>query len=88
MQCSITLGHDIKSQKQSDCLPGAYINYLVQTTLGVFILYSLSSVKAQAFQARQGTERKQSKRTPQIQLDLLSEENYCELHEVTSYHHV
>lgn len=59
-------GHDIESQKQSDCLPGAYINYLVQTILGVFILYSLASLKAQAFQARQGAERKQGKRTHKL----------------------
>lgn len=64
-------GHDIESQKQSDCLPGAYINYLVQTILGVFILYSLASLKAQV--SKQGKEQKESKAkelTNWIQLDL------------------
>lgn len=59
VQCSITQGHDIKSQKQSNCMPGAYINYLVQTILCVFILYSLASLKAKP--SKQDKEQKESK---------------------------
>lgn len=40
--------------------------YLVQPILGTFILYSLAPRKAQAFQGREGAERKQRKRTHQM----------------------